>query len=173
MSRTVTAAVEARIVEPGTKPGYFIQIGFPSGIVRHCTRKQSETWNSLVWVGAAVKVSGIEGSGQHAQLEYFDADAAMRTLILADGINDRAVTIWKYYAGALAAGDPVLVFEGVGDGAAIRQGKVSIGLARTGSRTLMSPRSRIGPATGFNHLPPEGTIVHWYGRAIRLERNRA
>lgn len=172
MSRAVSLPTATATEQVGTAPGYLIQIGFTSGVVRHSSR-ETQAWNSLVWVPAAVKVSGIEGTGMRASLEYWDPDAAMRTLVLADGINDRPVSIWKFYVGALAAGDPVQVFDGVGDGAQMRQGRVTIGLARTGSRTLMSPRVRIGPATGFNHLPPEGTIVHWAGKTLRLERRRA
>jgi hypothetical protein len=96
----------------------------------------------------------------------------MRTLVLQDGINDVRTRAWKFYKGATAPEDPAQVFDGVGDGARIAGGKVTIGLARSSSRTLMAPRSRIGPATGFNHLAPEGTIIKWGGRSVRLERRR-
>lgn len=172
MSRAgVTSAVAAKTEALTTQPGYLVEIQFPSGTVRQSSRGLTP-WNSLVWVASTVKVSGLEGSGQRGRLEWADADNAMRTIILADGINDRRVRIWKFYAGALAVGDPVLVFDGVGDGANIRPGRVSVGLVRTGSRTLMTPRYRIGPGTGFNHLAPEGTVIQWAGRTLRLERRR-
>ena len=170
MSRTVSAATEAKLAGD-TEPGYFVEIQFPSGIVRF-TSRDTDTWNGGVWIAAAIKVSGIEGGGQRGSIEYFDADAAMRTLILADGINDVRVRIWKYYAGALATADPAMIFDGVGDGASIKASRVAIGLTRSGSRTVMSPRHRIGPGTGFNFLPPEGTVIQWAGRTLRLERNR-
>lgn len=172
MSRAgITAAVAAKTEAKTTQPGYLVEIQFPSGVVRHSTRGLT-SWNSFVWVASTVKVSGLEGAGQKGRLEWFDADNAMRTIILADGINDQRVRIWKFYAGALATNDPVLVFDGVGDGANMRQGRVSVGLVRTGSRTLMTPRYRIGPATGFNHLAAEGTVIQWAGRTLRLERRR-
>lgn len=172
MSRSVSAPTTAKLGLAATEPGYLVEIAFPSGTVRHSSR-ETTTWNSLVWVASTVQVGGIEGSGQQAVLDYFDYNAALRTLVLSDGINDRAVNIWAFYVGALASGDPVHVFAGVGNGAKIRQGRLTIGLARSGSRTLVSPRLRIGPATGFNHLPAEGTLVPWAGRVLRLERPRS
>ncbi len=173
MTRAVSAATDAKLGQSATEPGFFIELGFTSATVRHSSR-ETTAWNGFTWNTAAVKVSGIEGSGQRASLEYFDSDAAMRTLVLGEGINDRRVRIWKFYVGALSAADPALIFEGVGDGSTIRQGRVTIGLSRAGSRTLMTPRLRIGTGTGFNHLPPEGTLINWgRGQTLRLERSRA
>lgn len=174
MSRDgITAAVATKVESTvSTSPGYFIELQFPSGIVRHSSREQ-QTWNGYIWIPSTVKVAGVEGSGQRGQLEYFDADASVRTIVLADGVNDRRIRVWKFYLGALDPADPVLVFDGVGDGAKIARGRVTIGLARSGSRTLVTPRLRIGPGTGFNHLTPEGTVLQWAGRVIRLDRRRA
>lgn len=167
----ITPATAAEVEADGTRPGYLVEIQFPSGTLRHCSRGQV-TWGGFVWIPSSVKVTGIEGGGQRGTLGYFDPDASLRTLILLDGVNDRRVLVRKFYAGALASGDPVLLFDGVGDGANIKSGRISIGLVRTASQTLMTPRLRIGPGTGFNHLTPEGTVIQWAGRTIRLERRR-
>lgn len=173
MGRTITVATEGKVTQIATEPGFLVELTFPlTGIVRQCTREQT-AWNGFTWVTASLKLGGIEGSGQRGTLEYGDDDAAMRTLVLAEGINDRRVRVWKFYRGAVAPADPVLIFDGVGDGAQMRQGKVTIGVVRSGSRTLVTPRQRIGPATGFNHLPPEGTLIKWgRGETLRLERSR-
>lgn len=172
MSRPVSGPTAAELEKPSTEPGYLIEIGLPGGTLRHCSRG-TVPWAGFVWISMSVRVEGIEGGGQRGALSYFDHDAAMRTAVLNSGINDRPVKIWKFYGAALASGDPVQIFAGVGDGAQMQQGRVSIGLARSGSRTLVTPRLRIGPGIGFNHLPPDGTIVNWAGRTLRLTRGRS
>ena len=165
--RALSSATASATTASTTSPGYFVEIVFPSGTVRVTTR-DTVTWNGFVWVRSVLKVSRIEGTGQSGTLDFFDADRSLRTLVTQDGVNDRRVRVWKFYKGALATGDPALIFDGVGDGSRIAQGRVAINVARTGSRTLMSPRLRIGPFIGLNFLAPEGTIVNWAGRVIRL-----
>jgi hypothetical protein len=169
MTRPVSIATEAKVGAHGTEPGYLLEFLFPSGIVRLSSR-ETESWNGGIWVATKATIANLDSEG--GSIEIFDASATLRTLVLQDGINDVRAKVWKFYKGATAPEDPAQVFDGVGDGAKFAGGKVTIGLSRSSSRTLVSPRHRIGVATGFNHLAPEGTLIKWAGRTIRLERRR-
>lgn len=169
MTRTVSSPTTALLDDPVTQPGYLVQLDFDSESLRLSTFGDL-AWNSLPWIGANMTVDNFAGDGKKARVALWDATAAFRTLCMTGaGIRNRGVTIWKAYFTALAAGDPVQVFAGVGDQVSISKGKVTIDCARVNSRVMQAPRKRIGPATGFNFLAPPGTIVSWGDVQITLE----
>lgn len=96
----------------------------------------------------------------------------------------QSVEIYLYYQGAvtittgtsfLALADAVPLFIGIVDSTEITaEGRVIFNLVTEQLETLNSPRRYIKPgpvATGFNWVPPAGTILTWGNQTIRLERS--
>ncbi len=167
--RALSVATAAKIAEHHTKPGFLVQITFASQIVRLSSAAE-QNWNAAIWVKAGLDVSGVDAAGRQGTVKLWDYDASFRTMVLTDGVADRRISIWKFYEGAVDAGDPVLIFDGVGDRCEIREGKVTVTLAKSGSGVMLTPRRRIGPASGFNFLLPTGTLIPWGDRVLKLER---
>lgn len=171
--RTLTAAMALEMGLTVTKPGYLVQILFDTYTVR-LSSFGDVNWNGSPWIGAIIAAGGLtwEPSGFIAggQLRLGNLDGAMGALVLQHDVADRPITIWLVYAGALAAGDPVMVFDGVGDETTVDLRQVGISLAIAGSRALYSPRECYSPAAGFNHLPPIGEEVTFNGDIFKLDR---
>lgn len=169
--RTVSSPSQVKIALPVTQPGWFVELAFASGTVRICSFGTT-SWNSLTWTGANFTVDGMSGDGRAARLSIWDPTAAYRTISVGGGIRNRAVKIWQAQAGALLAGDPNMVYKGVGDGVNIAKGRVEISLARLNSRVMLAPRQRISPATGFNFLAAPGKTIAWGDVLITLGSRR-
>lgn len=167
--RTVSVDSAAEIVKAITQPGFFVRLAFAAGTVRLCSFGTT-TWNSESWTGQNFQVSGMRGDGKAAMVSIWDADASFRTLALTDGgIRNRSVEIWQAQRPALAAGDPNMIFYGVGDSVQISKGRVNIACARLNSSVLLAPRQRISPATGFNFLAAPGRVIQWGDVVITLQ----
>ena len=154
-----------------TQPGYLVEIAF-STIVRMSSRADV-SWNTFTWLASDVSVEGLGADGAGGQsggLTIGNLDNVMGALVLNEGVAGRAVKIWKFYEGAIAASDPVAMFSGWADEVEIDAGQVRITLVAASLQSLFSPRTYITPGNGFNHLPPAGTIINWGGQAYQLER---
>ncbi len=127
------------------------------------------TWNSLVWTGANFIADSFAGDGKAGRVSLWDPDAAFRTLALGGGIRNRRVTAWQAQFPALDAGDPNMIFYGVGDTVHCAQGRTEITCARLNSGVLLAPRQRISPATGFNFLASPGTTIQWGDVVVTLQ----
>jgi hypothetical protein len=171
MTRDVTSAVATEILKPVTQPGYFIELAFASGTVRHCTFGTT-TWNSLTWTGMQVQCDGMDGEGKQARVSYWDPDATMRTLCIGGGIRNRQIKVWKAQYAALGATDPNMIFYGVGDSVEMSGGRTTIHCARLNFGVMLAPRRRISAATGFNFLAPAGKVIQWGDAQITLQPAR-
>lgn len=159
---TATATATAATI---TTPAYLVEIAW-SSIVRLSSRGD-QSWGGLAWTGGRLgKVDGRDGGS----VEVINSDLAYSALVLNEGIADVGVRVWAFYGDNPAASDPVLVFDGVGDGADIGADRVKISLASDGARTLYSPRRFVGPSIGLNHLRPAGTRISFGGEVYTLER---
>ena len=172
--RTLSIPTGNAVAATITQPGYFVRLGFDT-IVRLSSRG-TQSCDGQTWTGGRLgKISGLnwDGKGQQScTFEIVNTDLAYSALVLNEGVADRTAEIWKFYGDNPAAGDPVMVFDGVMDEANIAADKVTITAVGENTRTLYSPRRFIGPATGFNHLMPAGTKLSWGGQTITLERGR-
>ena len=168
--RTVTAAVTSDLAAAVTRPGYLIEIAFAAA-ARFSTRG-AITWSGQPWAPYDVRVAGLEAdvttANQGGTLVFGNADLAFSAFILAEGVSGRACRIWKITSDAPALADPILIFDGVCDGATIDdQGRAAITLQRTSS-TIFCPRSYMTQAAGFSHLPVAGQVLHWGGETLTL-----
>lgn len=155
-----------------TQPLYLIEIGF-SPALRLSTRGDV-TWSGQVWSGGETIAVGrldADGSGrQSGTIQIGNLDDYVGTLVLAQGVADRPVRVWKADGTALDVADPALVFDGVIQGADVDTSRVSLSLAGSGTRSAFAPRRVIGAASGFNFLMPAGTKIKIGATTYILER---
>ncbi len=143
-----------------TSPGYLVELRYRA-VVRLSTMGDL-SWNALAWSAADVKVSGLTQDGAGAsecQIRLGNTNLAYSALVLNEGAADIGVTIWACYAGATDAADPLMVFDGVIDGADIAADAVQLKCVAQGNATLYSPRVFIGALSGFSRLRPAGSVV--------------
>jgi hypothetical protein len=174
MARTLSIATAAAVAEAGTAPAYLVQIGW-STVSRLTTADTVLDWGGYLWLPGPVTLSGLTWSNsglQTARLELGNADQAFSALALNEGVSDISIVVYAYDRGAVAAGDPVKVFDGVGGRLSADDDSVSIELVTQRSRALKSPRQRITRAGGYSLLPAPGTVVRWGNERYILRRKR-
>ncbi|MDD3675882.1 hypothetical protein [Thauera propionica] len=170
--RTLTDAALSAAAGTVTKPLYLIEIGFTPAL--RLSTRGDVTWNALAWSGGeAIAVSSLDADGsgwQSGTIQIGNLDDYVGTLILAQGVADRPVMVWKADGTALDVADPVLVFDGVATSADVDTSRVSLSLAGAGTRSAFAPRRVIGPASGFSFLLPAGTKIKIGATTYTLER---
>ena len=170
--RTRTPATSSAADAAVTQPLYLIEIGFTPAL--RLSTRGDVTWNSLSWSGGeAIDVSSLDADGsgrQSGTVQIGNLDDYVGTLVLGQGVADRPVKVWKADGVALDVADPVLVFDGVAQGADVDTSRVSLSLAGSGTRSAYAPRRVIGPAAGFNFLLPAGTKIRIGADTYTLER---
>jgi hypothetical protein len=170
--KTLSTATQTAVAGTVTTPAYFVQLGFSTPL--YLSTRGDQVWNGQNWYGGRLgKVSGLvwDGKGQQkGNVELINSDLAYSALILNEGQANKAVSIWMYYGDSPAAGDPVLVFQGVADQATIAPDKVTLTLIGENTRTMYSPRRFINTSMGFNHLRGAGSILNWGGQTYKLNR---
>lgn len=166
--RPLSAATQAATQKTITTPAWLVEIVWTTSIIRLSSRGD-QSWGGLTWTGG--RLGPVAVSEQGGSLALVNSDLAYSAIVLADGAADVPCRVWHFYGDAPAEDDPVLVFDGVTDGAEIAAGAVRLHLVQEHARTLFSPRRFIGPGTGFGHLRPAGTVLNWGGQTITLERS--
>ena len=170
--RALTDATTTAADAPVTQPLYLIEIGFAPAL--RLSTRGDVTWNALSWSGGeAIAVGSLDADGsgrQSGAIQVGNLDDYVGTLVLAQGVADRPVKIWKADGAALAVADPVLVFDGVVERADVDASRVSLTLAGAGTRSAFAPRRVIGPAAGFNFLMPAGSKIKIGATTYTLER---
>ena len=155
-----------------TQPLYLIEIGFAPAL--RLSTRGDVTWNALAWSGGeAIAVGSLDADGsgrQSGTVQVGNLDDYMGTLVLAQGVADRPVKIWKADGAALDVADPALVFDGVVTSADVDTSRVSLSLAGSGTRSAFAPRRVIGAAAGFNFLMPAGSKIKIGATTYTLER---
>lgn len=164
MAKTLAASLVTDTAKRITTPGYLVEINFTSPL--RLSTRADQSYGGYSWTGGRLgKVDAGEGGGS---LELLNADLAMSALVLGEGLADRAVTVWAFYADNPT--DVEQVFAGVADSSEIAVDRVRVRLVPENRRTMYSPRRFINSAAGFNTLAPAGTRVSWGGQTFVLER---
>jgi hypothetical protein len=172
VSRLISDATLAATTSVVTQPGYLVEMLFNPPFRVSSRGEISALGND--WVAWGVTFSGI-GVGlqdvtQSGSMVLNNAGTEISALALAQKFDDIPVNIWAFYGDATNDDDPVLVFAGVGGAFTIgTDGKVTVQLARRGSRTLFSPRHYMTPQQGFNFLPAAGTKVNWGNEIFTMQ----
>jgi len=164
--KTLSVATQAETERTQTTPAFLVEIVW-STVIRLSSRGD-QSWGGYAWTGGRL---GPVRVGESGNIEFINSDLAYSALLLNEGVADVGCRIWTFYGDNPDADDPVLVFDGVLDGAEIAADRVRATLAPESHRTMFSPRRFIGPGTGFNHLRPAGSKMTWGGQTITLERS--
>lgn len=166
--RTITAALLAEFGLTVRRPGYLIEIQWPSGTTRSATFATITALGST-WTQHAVKVTGWseDTAGKAtAGLVFDNGNLEWSTLALGDSVSGVPVKIYLVYAGAAADADIVPWFEGELDGASLPKGgrALTLGVVRPSDGVLYIPRHVLGSAIGVNHLMPAGKTINVAGQ---------
>lgn len=169
MSRSLSAPTSTAAGKIITQPGYLIQLGF-SFVYRFSSRGQV-TWNSLTWTENNVQVGALQeapNGNVSVTVNIGNTDRTFGAACLNEPPQEKPVSIWAFYEGAVAAGDPVQIFGGVIESVdSISEASVALRLSSLNLGTLFVPRQRITRATGFNRLSPAGRVIQFNG--VRYE----
>lgn len=176
MPRTISPAFTASIAAPVTVPGYLIEIAFATPF-RLCTRA-TITWAGLTWSRWGAELRSLVTDGSQSAISgsiiLENTDNTLSTLILAEGVADRKISIWEIYGETPGIFDVLFLIQGVGDGSGIdiNDGKVEISIMQSGGATLYTPRRYVTREEGFQAIPARGTIIAWAGERYVLEGER-
>lgn len=171
MGRTLSGPTSTATAQTITQPGYLVQLGF-SSVLRYSSRGD-EIWNGQNWLANNVQVGTISetpNGGVSLGLTIGNTDLAFGAVCLTEQPQDKAVSVWAFYEGAVALADPILIFDGVIDSCDISQSAVQLTLSDLNAKTLFIPRGRITRANGFNRLSPVGRVISFNGLRIELVR---
>jgi hypothetical protein len=148
-----------------TTPGYLVEIVWSSTVSRFSSRAD-QTFGGYLWLGGRLGKVRLDENGGGGSVELMNGDLLASALALNESAG-RPCRVWKFYTDNPAGGDAVQVFDGVTD----EMDFSNYDRARIALVDEPLARARtISPATGFNHLMPEGSTLTWGGQTIRLER---
>jgi hypothetical protein len=172
MTRAVSAPTAAAASQTITQPGYLLQVGF-SFVGRYSSRGDVN-WNGLDWLAANLQVGELQeqpNGSTTLTVQVGNTDRAFGALCLNEPPQEKPVSVWAFYEGAIALGDPVQIFGGVIEDCDISEAAVTLRLSQSNQGTLVIPRKRITRDAGFNRLSPAGRVIEFDG--VRYELVRA
>lgn len=131
----------------------------------------SVAWNGKQWVRADASITQMQTESLRIQAEVSigNADGAIGSYILTNGIQDVPIKIWGYDAAAIGTPDPVLLCDGVGASAEIGLMDARIKI-RHKSEFEAPLRTYINSSNGFNTLQPAGVVFKINGQDVKLSR---
>lgn len=171
MTRTVSAPTATAAAQTITQPGILLQVGFT--FVQRLSSRGDVTWNGFTWLAANIRMGQLQEAPNGSatmQVLVGNTDLAFGAACLGEAPQDKAVSLWQFFEGATAAGDPVPIFSGVIDSCDITPAAVTLQLSSLNQRTLIIPRRRITADAGFNHLLPAGRVIEFDGVRYELLR---
>lgn len=171
MSRTVSVGTGAKLAGPAYAAGFLVQLNL-SAILRLSTRGDI-TWNSQIYIRSVFSVSSIEDDSSAGTLTFDDPTLAIQTLVRVESLIGKRVQIARFYEGALGTTDPIWFFDGYIESAREeRRPRLVMTVSRLAAQRSLTPPRRVGRASGFNVVQPEGRLINFRGSSFRLERAR-
>lgn len=175
--KTRSAAVIAHCALGGVLPGYLVLIEYATPLrwsTMGAVQWPSETAPNYTWSAADIEISGVMQDGKgltNASISVGNADGVMGALVLSEGAQKIAVTIWEVWGGLTALADGLQIFTGVMNGANfdLAGGRIVFPLEALDDSTSQSPRQYIDSISGYGYLKPGGTVIQWGGEAFVLE----
>ena len=152
------------------RPALLVSIGFAT--VRRWTSGAALSWSGQSWTEAPLEVEGLEVGALTVAgtLTVGNLDGVIGGLVLSEGIQDKAISLYGYDAAAIGAADVVWLCDAVGAGAQIDARAVRIAL-RHRAQFVAAPRTYVNAAAGFTQLLPEGTVLRINGVDLTLSRS--
>jgi hypothetical protein len=166
--KTLSSALAAALGAPVQRPAVLVEIAFSP--VKRWSSYADLTWSGQSWTKEDVSVESLQvgALGLSGVLRLGNGDGAMAALVLGQGVQDRAVRIWGYDAGATASGDVVWLADGVCAAAQIAPDAVRLSLRHAAEYT-QAPRTFV-TASAFSPLLPAGTVLKVNGQTYTLAR---
>lgn len=168
--KTLSSALSAALGAPVQQPVLLVEVYF--GTVQRWSSQGTVTWSGHTWTARALRVENllVQALRVSGTLVLDNADDAIGTLVLTEGVQDRRIVLWGGDAAALTApADGVWLGEAVGAAAEVTAREVRIAL-RHRTEFVTSPRTYVNAAAGFTHLLPAETVLRINGIDMRLER---
>jgi hypothetical protein len=167
--RTLSSSMATAVAAPVTRPGVLVSIAFST--TQRYSSAGTISWNGFTWTTANVKLENlaVDALQLSGTLVIGNHDDAIGALILAQGIQDKAITLYGIDATATATADVVWLATAVGASCELNEFEARIGL-RHRSEFVASPRTYVNAAAGFNQLLPAGTTLRINGIDMKLER---
>lgn len=166
--RSLSSALSAALGAPVQRPAILVELAFSP--VKRWSSYADLTWSGQTWTKEDIAVEDLQVGALTVAgaLRLGNGDGAMAALVLGQGVQDRAVRLWGYDAGATATGDVVWLADAVCAAAQIGPDAVRITLRHPAEYTL-APRTFVNAAT-FGPLVPAGTVLKINGQAYTLAR---
>lgn len=170
MSRSVSAPMAAALAKKHRGVAHFIEIEWGTFSSKFCTYG-TLAWNGSTWNGEGVELGAFDADGRPLLLLIADPAAAWRTVFLVHGVRDRRINCWEVDISALGVDDPVLLPVSYGDAFSWdgESGRLSLHLGAGTSRAQFTPRERLGPAVGINHIAPANLTMQWGDRIVTFK----
>lgn len=166
--KTLSAALSTALGAPVQRPAILVEMDFAE--VRRWSSYAALTWNGHDWAKEDVSLESLQVGALRltGTLRLGNGDGAAAALVLGEGVQDRAVRLWGYDAGATASGDVVWLADAVCAAAQIGLDAARIELRHPSEYTL-GPRTFVTEAN-FAPLLPAGTVLKINGQALTLTR---
>lgn len=167
--RSLSSPFSTALAAPVQRPGLLVSSGFST--VQRYSSGGTLSWNGNTWTAADVRVEGLSVDALRVSgtLVIGNLDDAIGALILAQGIQDKAITIYGFDAAATATADVVWLASAVGASAQLTHREARIAL-RHKSEFTHGPRTYVNAEAGFTQLLPAGTTLRINGIEMKLER---
>lgn len=167
--KTISSALSAALGAPVQQPALLVQAEFAT--VRRWSSFADIAAFGLSFTKEDVRLEDLDVGALRLQgtLTLGNADDVLGTLVMSEGVQDRAFTLWGYDAAAGATGDFVRLADAVGAGAQVGSGAVRIEL-RNRAEFMLAPRTYITAAAGFGPLLAAGTLLKINGQDFKLSR---
>lgn len=167
--KTVTIPLQTAWNAPVQRPGFLVEVAFSTP--QRWSSQGTFTWAGHAWTAQAMSLDGlqVEALAVRGTLVIDNRDGAIGSLVLEQGIQDRAIRLWGFDAGATGASDVLWLADAVGGGCQIGAQSVSIAL-RDSAELVLAPRTFVSPEAGFTQLLPAGTTLRINGIDYRLDR---
>jgi hypothetical protein len=167
--RSLSSPLSTALAAAVQRPALLVSVGFSS--VQRYSSAGTVSWNGNTWTAADIKVEGLEVEALRVSgtLVIGNLDDAIGSLILAQGVQDIAISIYGFDAAATATADVVWLASAVGASAQLTAREARISL-RHKSEFTSSPRTLVGSTAGFTQYLPAGTVLRINGIDMRLER---
>lgn len=168
--KSLSGALSAALGAPVQRPALLVQVDFST--VQRWSSMATLSWGGNTWTARDLRVEGLQVQALRVQgsLLLGNADGVAGALVLAQGVQDRAITLYGYDAAATASGDVVWLASAVGAAAQIDAGSVRIEL-RHRAEFQQCPRTYVNPAAGFTQMLPAGAALRIGGiSTVLIER---
>lgn len=171
MTLALSAPMSAEVAERFTQPGWLLEIDESWRI----STLGDVTAMDLPWTAAPFDISGLGSGGNLAtggRVDFPDPDGAMAAAMLNGAFKAKRARVWIAHRGALAAGDPVLRFDGLIDKPSLDfpRRRLSCELVPALPSAVRIPRQYYGPALGLAFSLPAGSVLRVGGKEYRVER---